>query len=131
MALAKEAGAKKVVRLRVSGAFHSSLMEPAADALRERLQDVEFRDPSFPVVANVTAEPVTTGSEARELLIRQLTAPVRWSASIGTMLAAGVDRFVEVGPGSVLCTLNRRNAKGCACTTLGEPADFEAMEWSQ
>ena len=127
MALAKEAGAKKVVSLNVSGAFHSALMEPVATALRERLDALHFRDPAFPVVSNVTAEPVTTASDAKELLVRQVTAPVRWSGSIRTMLQGGVDRFAEVGPGNVLCTLNRRNAKGFPCSTLGEPADFESM----
>lgn len=127
-ALLKEAGAKRVVPLNVSGAFHSALMEPAAEALRKKLESVELRDPSFPVISNVRAEPVTRGAEARELLVKQLTSPVRWSASIGTMLAAGVDRFVEVGPGNVLKGLNRRNAPGVETLTLGEPADFASLE---
>lgn len=125
--LAKAAGAKRVVPLKVSGAFHSPLMEPAVAPLRERLEAIEFRDPSFPVVSNVTAKPVTTGSEARDLLVKQLTAPVRWAESIATMVAAGVDRFVEIGPGKVLVTLNRRNAPGAAGSYLGEPADFSAL----
>lgn len=127
-ALATEAGAKKVVPLSVSGAFHSELMTPAADGLREWLATVEFRDPAYPVVSNVTAQAVRTGAEARELLVRQVTAPVRWSTSIATMVAAGVDRFLELGPGMVLCGLNRRNAKGVPCSNLGEPEDFAAME---
>jgi [acyl-carrier-protein] S-malonyltransferase len=129
-ALAKKAGAKRVVPLNVSGAFHSALMEPAATALREKLQSVEFRDPSFPVVSNVTAEPVTSGDDARELLVLQLTSAVRWSASIGTMLARGVDRFVEVGPGNVLMGLNRRNAPGVPTRSIGEPSDFASLEES-
>ena len=127
MALAKEAGAKRCMPLKVSGAFHSTLMEPAAAALRERLAGVEFHDPAYPVVSNVTATAVTSGSEARALLVRQVTSPVRWSASIATMLAAGVDRFVEVGPGKVLTTLNRRNAQGVPSTRLGEPDDFASL----
>ncbi len=127
MALAKEAGAKRCMPLKVSGAFHSTLMEPAAAALRERLAGVEFHDPAYPVVSNVTAAAVTSGSEARALLVRQVTSPVRWSASIATMLAAGVDRFVEVGPGNVLATLNRRNAQGVPSTWLGEPDDFASL----
>jgi [acyl-carrier-protein] S-malonyltransferase len=126
--LAKAAGAKRVMPLKVSGAFHSALMEPAAGALRERLDAIEFRDPRFPVVSNVTAEPVTRGSEARELLVKQLTSPVRWAASVSNMVAAGVDRFVEIGPGKVLATLNKRNAPGAASSFLGEPADFTALE---
>jgi len=126
MALAKEAGAKRVLPLNVSGAFHSPLMAPAAAGLAEKLSSVTFRDPDFPVVSNVTARSVESGEEARRLLVEQLTSPVRWSASVGAMVEAGVDRFIELGPGSVLCGLNKRNAKGLPCTSLGEPADIEA-----
>jgi [acyl-carrier-protein] S-malonyltransferase len=128
MELAKEAGARRVVQLNVSGAFHSPLMEPAAVGLREGLEAIEFRDPEFPVVSNVTAEPVTDGGDARELLVRQLTSPVRWSASVGTMAQAGADRFLELGPGSVLYGLNRRNAKGIPCGYIGEPEDLASLD---
>ena len=128
MALFTEAGAKRVLRLNVSGAFHSPLMAPAAKGLREKLETLEFRDPAFPVVSNVTAAPVAEGDRARALLVEQLTSPVRWGASVATMVGAGVDRFLELGPGSVLCGLNRRNAKGVPCTSLGEPADIEAFQ---
>ncbi|MDA0328751.1 MAG: ACP S-malonyltransferase [Gemmatimonadetes bacterium] len=128
MRLAHEAGAKKVVRLTVSGAFHSPLMAPAAEGLRAHLESVDFRDPDYPVISNATADPVTKGDVARELLVRQLTSPVRWSASISTMIEAGADRFLELGPGRVLSTLNRRNAKGFPSTALGEPADLESLE---
>lgn len=116
---AREAGARKAVPLNVSGAFHSPLMESAREGLASFLADVEIRDPEVPVVSNVTAEPVTEGARARELLVRQLTSPVLWSRSIGRMLEAGVDRFAEVGPGKVLCGLNRRNARGAPCASLG------------
>jgi [acyl-carrier-protein] S-malonyltransferase len=125
--LLKEAGAKRIVPLKVSGAFHSTLMEPAAGPLRERLDAIEFRDPRYPVVSNVTAQPVRSGQEARDLLVKQLTSPVRWAESIATMVAAGVDRFVEIGPGKVLATLNRRNAPEATSSYLGEPADFGAL----
>lgn len=128
MELAKDAGARKVIPLNVSGAFHSPLMEPAADGLRNRLDTLEFRDPAFPVVSNVTAEAVTTGSDARELLVEQLTSPVRWSASIGRMVELGVDRFVELGPGKVLNGLNRRNAKGIPTVSVGEPDDIPSLQ---
>lgn len=126
-ALFLEAGAKRVIPLNVSGAFHSPLMEPAAAGLRERLASVEFRDPAIPVYSNVTAAPVTSGIRARDLLVEQLTSPVRWAASVAAMVAAGADRFVELGPGSVLCGLNKRNAKGVPCTSLGGPADVESF----
>ncbi len=128
MALAKEAGAKRSVLLNVSGAFHSPLMEPAARGLRQRLEAMDFADPAYSVISNVTAAPVTSGADARDLLVRQLTSPVRWRASVVTMVEAGVDRFLELGPGTVLGGLNRRNAKGFPCTSLGEPSDIEAFE---
>lgn len=127
MQLVKEAGAKRVIPLKVSGAFHSALMEPAVAPLRKRLESIEFRDPAFPVVSNVTARPVTTGAEARELLVKQLTAPVRWSATVATMVAGGADRFLELGPGKVLIGLNKRNAPNATSAALGEPADFAAL----
>lgn len=128
MELAKEAGAKKVVQLNVSGAFHSPLMEPAADGLRDHLENLEFRDPIFPVYSNATAEPVRSGDIARELLVRQLTSPVRWAASVSRMVTHGADHFLELGPGKVLSGLNRRNARGTPTTWLGEPSDIEAWE---
>lgn len=108
-ALAGERGARRVVPLQVSGAFHSPLMQVARDGLEEALESVSFRDPAFPVVANVSAEPVTSGDEARRLLVRQLTSPVRWSASVRSMRdSAEPDRWLEVGPGKVLTGLLRR-----------------------
>ena len=128
MGLAKDAGAKRVVRLNVSGGFHSPLMERAAEGLRAKLDSIDFNDPLFPVASNSTAELVTSGSAARELLIEQLTSAVRWSASIGAMVGAGADRFLELGPGSVLCGLNRRSAKGLPCSAVGEPDDLASLE---
>lgn len=126
--VAKEAGAKKAVPLTVSGAFHSPLMEPAKEGLREKLAGINFSDSGCPVVSNVTAEPVSEGSRACELLIAQLTSPVRWRASVENMVALGTERFFELGSGSVLCGLNRRNARGIPCRSLGKPSDFENLE---
>jgi len=128
MELARGAGAKKVLPLNVSGGFHSPLMESAAEGLRSHLESVDFNDPAFPVVSNATADLVTTGSIARELLVKQLTSPVCWGASVRTMVDAGADRFLELGPGKVLCGLNRRNTKGVQCSALGNPEDFAALE---
>lgn len=124
----REAGAKRVLPLDVSGAFHSPLMEPAQEGLRRKLEDVEFADPRFPVISNVTARPVTRGDEARDLLVAQLTSPVRWAASVKTMVGDGVDRFVELGPGSVLCGLNRRIGRDTACVSVGQGKDLEALD---
>ena len=130
MERAQAAGARRVVPLNVSGAFHSSLMEPAADGLREKLESIDFQDPAYPVFSNVTGMPVTSGSAARKLLVEQLTSPVQWSASVAAMVEAGADRFLEIGPGSVLRGLNRRNAKGVPCRSIGEPEHIESLEHS-
>ena len=127
MVLAREAGAKKAVSLAVSGAFHSPLMESAKGGLREKLEKIKFSDSRHPVVSNVTSEPVSKGTEARELLVDQLTSPVRWQASVEKMVEMGVERFFELGPGSVLCGLNKRNARGFPCQSLGVPADFDRL----
>lgn len=128
MVLAKEAGARKAIPLTVSGAFHSPLMAYAVEGLREKLSEVNFSNPTYPVISNVTAKPVVMGSQVRDLLVEQLTSPVRWSASVERMVALGAERFVELGPGSVLCGLNRRNARGLPCVSLGSPTDLDTLE---
>jgi [acyl-carrier-protein] S-malonyltransferase len=122
-----EAGAKKVVPLKVSGAFHSPLMEPAAPGLESRLARIEVSDPSFPVISNVTAVPVEGADAVRGLLVRQVTSAVRWAESIGRMVALGAERFVELGPGSVLTGLNRRNARGVPSLAVGSAEDVDAL----
>jgi len=116
-----EAGAKRVVPLKVSGAFHSPLMAPAAEGLAQELALVAFADPAFPVVANAAAEPVADAAGARQLLGAQLTAPVRWVESMRRAAAeAGTDvRFVEVGPGAVLTGLLRRIVPAATSVPLG------------
>lgn len=128
MRRAEDAGAKRVVPLPVSGAFHSPLMEEAATGLAAFLEGVPFADPAIPVVSNVTALPVLGGDEARELLVQQVTAPVRWSESVQHMVAAGGDTFYEVGPGAVLRGLHRRNARGVPCTSVGTVEQIQALE---
>lgn len=128
MEAAKAAGARRVVGLSVSGAFHSPLMAPAREGLRGWLESVKFERPRFPVVSNVQAAPVQDGARARELLVEQLTSPVRWAESVETMLEAGVNRFVELGTGSVLTGLNRRNARGVSTSPVGTPEEVEALE---
>jgi [acyl-carrier-protein] S-malonyltransferase len=125
MERAKAAGAKRVKAIKVSGAFHSPLMAPAQPGLRAHLDGIRFADPTIPVVSNVTAEPVRTGADAKDLLVRQLTAPVLWSASVGTMLREGATTFLEVGPGNVLCGLHKRIGHGAPCAHAGSPADIE------
>jgi [acyl-carrier-protein] S-malonyltransferase len=130
MARARDADASKVIPLQVSGAFHSPLMDEARDGLADFLASLTFDDPQFPVVSNVTGRPVTSGSEARDLLIQQVTAPVRWSECVRTMVGDGADRFLELGPGSVLRGLHRRNAKGVPCTSVGTLEQVQTLEES-
>lgn len=125
--IARDAGAKKAVPLKVSGAFHSPLMEPAREGLRKELGAVSFRRSRFPVVANVDAGPVDDPERARDLLVEQLTAPVRWQDCVEAMVAGGVDRFLELGPGSVLKGLNRRIARGVPTESVGTPGAVELL----
>jgi [acyl-carrier-protein] S-malonyltransferase len=128
MDLAKANGAKRAVRLPVSGAFHSPLMEPAVGGFTEAVNATEFAEPAFPVYSNVTEQPSNSAQNARELLIKQLTAPVRWTGEITNLAAAHPDAlFVEMGPGNVLTGLLTRiapSAKGLAC---GTPADIDKL----
>lgn len=125
MDMARDAGARKAMRLNVSGAFHSPLMHTARDGLAQQLAQVEFDAPRFPVVSNVTAAPVTDPGEARRLLVEQLTSAVRWTACMRTMLDEGVTRFLEVGQGHVLTGLLRRIEKNMDSHAVGAPADLE------
>ncbi len=124
---AKQAGAKMVRPLAVSGAFHSPLMADAEAGLREELARVNFRAPRFPVVCNATAEPVTDADTARDTLVRQLTAPVRWTEGIRRISAAGVARFIELGPGKVLTGLLRRIDPGLDGVSAGGPEEISKV----
>ncbi|MDH3496819.1 MAG: ACP S-malonyltransferase [Gemmatimonadota bacterium] len=127
-ALLKTAGAKRVLPLKVSGAFHSPLMAPAADGLRAALAGVPFRDPAAPVVANASAGPVRDAATARRLLGEQLTAPVRWVESMqrAADLADGAP-FVEIGPGNVLAGLLKRCVPGAVATSVGTAAEMDTF----
>ena len=96
------AGAKRALKLKVGGAFHSPLMQPAQEELAEAIREAEFHTPVCPVYQNVDAKPHTDPEEIKENLIKQLTAPVRWTHDVEAMIADGATEFVELGPGSVL-----------------------------
>lgn len=106
--LCKEAGAKRTVMLQVSGPFHSSLMKPAGDRLKAELEKINISDPQIPVISNVTALPVNSGSEVKDLLVRQVSNSVRWEESMRWMLNNGIDNFIEIGPGKVLSGFIRK-----------------------
>jgi [acyl-carrier-protein] S-malonyltransferase len=126
--LLKAAGAKRVIPLKVSGAFHSPLMAPAAARFGEALVAAALAEPAFPVVANASAEAVRDAATARRLLAEQLTSPVRWVESLHTLagLAGDGAAFVEVGPGNVLTGLTRRVVTGARTVNLGTAAELRA-----
>ncbi len=126
--LARAAGAKRAILLNVSGAFHSSLMGLATPGFTAQLDTVAVAAPRFPVISNVSAQPVVDPVAVRRLLVEQLTSPVRWTASMQTILAAGVREFVELGPGDVLGGLLRRIDRSARCRTVGTPEDVEALD---
>ncbi len=124
-ALCKERGAKRVVMLPVSAPFHCALMQPAQDRLAADLGKIAFYPPQFPVVANVDAAFVSTGDAARDTLTRQVTGAVRWVECIRLLIAEGVTRFVEVGPGKVLCGLMRQIDRSQVCLNVEDSASLE------
>lgn len=128
MELSKEAGAKRAIKLPVSGAFHSPLMEPAVVGLTDAIATSAFTDPVFPVYSNVTAEASTTAVGGKDLLLRQLTSPVRWATEIRNIAARFSDAlYVEMGPGNVLGGLVGRLVKGARTLACGTPADVEKL----
>ena len=120
--LLRERGAKRVVKLNVSAPFHCELMKPAQERLAANVETVDFKDLAMPLVTNVDADEIETGDAARQSLVRQVTAPVRWLQSIEHMIAIGVETFVEVGPGKVLTGLMRQINRDVKCFNV-EDAD--------
>ena len=128
MDLAKAAGAKRAIRLPVSGAFHSPLMQPAAAGLAEALDAAQWRAPAVPIWSNVTGEAVGDAATARDLLLKQLTSPVRWIELMRNAAARFPGTtFVEMGPGAVLSGLAKRLAPECRTMTCGTVAEVEAL----
>lgn len=121
----KEAGAKRAILLPVSAPFHSTLMQPAATRLAEVLAPIEIKDITVPVIANVNALPELSGAQIKEQLVQQAAMPVLWETSVQNMVADGVDTFVEVGPGKVLCGFTKKIAKGMAALNVEDPASLE------
>ncbi|MEX1253370.1 MAG: ACP S-malonyltransferase [Dehalococcoidia bacterium] len=120
MTLALERGAQRGVRLKVGGAFHTSLMQPAAEGIARALADIPMRDPEVPVVANTTAQPLTTAAALRDELVRQLTGPVQWQRSVEALRALGVAGVIEFGPGRVLTGLARRIDRSLAVRNVND-----------
>jgi [acyl-carrier-protein] S-malonyltransferase len=123
----KEAGAKRVIPLEVSGPFHSSLMKPAAERLAGVLESVPMNDAGVPVVANVTAQPVTEAGEIRRLLAEQVYSPVLWEDSVRWLIEQGVDTFVEIGSGTVLAGLIKKVDKTVSVVSINSLAAMEGV----
>jgi [acyl-carrier-protein] S-malonyltransferase len=127
---AKTLGAKKVMPLSVSGAFHTPFMEPARDRLRAALEATDLRDCDISVVANVDSEAHADGAHWKTLLSAQLTSPVRWKHSLMTMSALGITRFAELGPGGVLTGMAKRTVEGARTISVATPDDLDKLlEW--
>ena len=124
--LARGRGAK-AVRLQVAGAFHSPLMAPAVQPVREAISRMEFRTPRFPVVPNASGKPTTQPLILRDLLSRHLTSAVRWDASMRAMAELGITWYLEAGPGDVLAKLARRAVTGANARPVGSPAEARAV----
>ncbi len=128
ISMSKEAGARRAILLNVSAPFHCSLMQPAAERLEKDLAEIEFEDPRFPVVCNVTATSITKGEAARVALERQVTQPVLWSETLEFLSAQGVEVFVEVGPGRVLSGLVKRTlGRGVGIYAVDEIEEIDAV----
>ena len=123
----KAAGVRKAIRLNVAGAFHSSLMTPAAQKLEAALAGVVFQAPQMPVVSNVTGQFHTTPDEIRVLMVKQVTGSVQWVQDVQRMQAEGVQAFVECGPGKVLTGLVKRIDKQAALYNISDRSSLEAV----
>lgn len=123
----KEAGARRVLPLKVSGPFHSPLLLEAGKKLAQVLENTELRDLKLPCLSNVTGEPVTKAGEIRELLVRQISSPVRWQQSVEQMLRGGVDIFVEIGPGKTLSGFVKKISRQARVYSIQTVEDMEQV----
>jgi [acyl-carrier-protein] S-malonyltransferase len=127
---ARELGAKKVMALPVSGAFHTSFMAAARDRLRDAIAAADIRDAEIPVVSNVDAKPHDRGPEWTALLSAQLSSPVRWKQCLQMLAALGVTEFAELGPGGVLTGMAKRSVVGARTISVATPEDLDKLlEW--
>jgi [acyl-carrier-protein] S-malonyltransferase len=123
--LCKQAGAKRAIMLQVSAPFHCALMQPAQDALARDLATLTFRNPHFPVAANVDARLLTQSTEVPDCLVRQVTGPVRWVDCIHLLIGGGATHFIEAGPGKVLCGLMRQIDRNLKALNVEDSASLE------
>lgn len=124
----KEAGAKRVVMLNVSGPFHSSMLKPAGDKLKAVLDDVEINEITIPYVANVTADYVTSKENVKELLIKQVYSSVRFEQSVRKLIEDGVDTFIEIGPGRTLCSFVKKISRDVNVINIEKYEDLSKLD---
>ena len=126
--IAKENGARMAIRLNVSGAFHSPLMKPAREELADKLDSIEITDINIPIYSNVNAKPTRKGSDIKKSLINQLENPVLWFDSINNMVNDKFSKFTEIGPGKVLCGLNKKINKDLFTNNIESYRELESYE---
>ena len=126
--IAKENGARMAIRLNVSGAFHSPLMKPAREELADKLDSIEINDINIPIYSNVNAKPTRKGSDIKKSLINQLENPVLWFDSINNMVSDGFSKFTEIGPGKVLCGLNKKIDKDLFTNNIESYRELKSYE---
>lgn len=124
MELARERGAKRVIPLAVSGAFHSPVMQPAAHGLAQMIATMPIHDASIPVIGNIQAQPLTDAQTIREELSQQIASSVQWTRTVQYLVSAGVTVFIEIGPGQALTGMVKRIAKGVTTTSISNVADI-------
>lgn len=127
MEMAKTEGARRVIPLQVSGAFHSTLMQPTVEGMAQAISQIKFNTPEVPIVVNSTAQPVTTTDEVKEELLRQLCNCVQWQPSVEYMVREGVSTFIEIGPGQVLSGLIKRICDKVQVLTMSDPESIKAV----
>ena len=127
MELAKAAGARRVVPLAVSGAFHSPVMAPAAEGLARAVNAAPIRDAAIPIISNITATPLSAANDIRRELASQIVSPVQWTRSIEWLAAQGVTIFVEIGAGQVLAGLVKRIAREAVTLSVSSATDVAAV----
>src|ERR1043165_3129224 len=126
IALLKERWSKRAIKLNVSAPFHCALMKPAQEKLAAELEKIEFHDLRLPLITNVDAAAIKSGDEARASLVRQVSSPVRWLESVQLLIKEGIETFVEVGPGKVLCGLVRQIERGANCVNVSDSESLAA-----
>ena len=127
MDVAKAKGALRVIALQVSGAFHSTLMQPTIEGMSEAISQINFKTPEVPIVVNSTAQPVSTAEGVKEELLRQLCHCVQWQPSIEYMVGEGVSTFIEIGPGKVLSGLIKRISSTVQVLNVSDPESIKAL----